>query len=373
MSEVRDGFARGLTHAVTLVISLMALLALIGIIVFALAFGLGAGMASVGTSAADATGYVHVLGKRASKNRLLTVRVQGPILGTPPKDRATQLFSAGYTYGYEVQHQLEAAADDKNIKGILLHLQTPGGTIFGSRAIHDGVVAYRKKADRPVVVYIEGLSASGGVMAMVGANAIYADHGSLIGSIGVLGPQLLYFNKPLATDGGLLESGIVTQNGIEQTIVSAGRGKDLGNPFRRATDEELSTLRRGVEAEYAQFVQHVATHRKIDPGVIRDQMGAMIFDNTTAQDYGLIDGTASRAESVQKLATLAGLGEDYSLVRPVDEDGSVVRRLLASSLQSKTAEPSLSSLDLARIELCASARTPLAYYGDLRAWCEASR
>ncbi len=373
MSELRDGFARGVTQAITLVITLMALLALIGIVVFALALGVGAGMATAGSASADASGYLHVLGKRGSKNRLLTLRVQGPILGTPPKDRATLLFSAGFTYGYDVQRELESAADDKTIKGVLLHLQTPGGTIFGSRAIHDGVLAYRKKANRPVVAYIEGLSASGGVMAMVGADAIYADHGSLIGSIGVLGPQLLYFNKPVATDGGLLESGIVTQGGIEQTIVSAGRGKDLGNPFRRPTEEELATLRRGVDIEYSQFVEHVASHRKIEPAVIRDQMGAMVFDNATAEDYRLIDGTASRSESVQKLAALAGVADDYALVRPLEEDGSMLRRLLSAASDVRQAPSADALADVARAELCGSPRTTLVYYGDLRAWCGARR
>jgi protease-4 len=83
----------------------------------------------------------------------------------------------------------------------------------------------------------------------------------LIGSIGVIGGILTYFDNPVALDGGLLGGGIVTKNGIQQTVISAGRGKDLGNPFRKPTEEELQVLRQGVNYEYNQFVQLVGTSK----------------------------------------------------------------------------------------------------------------
>jgi protease-4 len=366
-TPVKDGFVRGLTQAFVLVVGVMTALIFIGVVVFAVFAGIGAGMATAAGGVSPTGGYVHVSGDRGSTDKLLMLRVQGPILGTPPKDRTTAFFLGGFTYGYEVQQALEEAARNDEIKGVLVHLQTPGGTIFGSRAIHDGIKAYRDATRKPVVAYIEGLSASGGVMAMVGATQIYADHGSLIGSIGVLGPQLLFFNRPVATDGGLLGSGIVTEGGIEQTMITAGRGKDLGNPFRRPTEEEVATLTRGIEHEYDQFVQHVAANRDIDPATIRDQMGAMIFDNDAAQDFGLIDGTASRGEAVGKLAELAGVAKSYQVVRPGEEETSVLRRLLAA-LAPADARPAAAG-DAAKAELCASVRAPLAYYGDPAQLC----
>lgn len=369
-SPVTDGLVRGVTQAFVLIATVLASLALIGVVVFAISLGLGAGLASSSTRMSSASdGYVHELGSRDSRNKLLTLRVEGVILGVPPRDRSTVFFMPeGYTYGYDIQHQLDEAAGKNDIKGVLLHLQTPGGTIFGSRAIDEGVRRYKEKTKKPVVVYIEGLSASGGVMAMVNATKIYADHGSLIGSIGVLGPQLLFFNKPVATDGGLLGSGIVTKDGIEQTIISAGRGKDLGNPFRRATDEEIAALTRGVEIEYDAFVQHVAKSRNIEPATIRDRMGAMVFDNATAQQYGLIDGTASRDEAVARLAELAKVPKDYQVVRPTEGEGGMLRRLLSSSFDgdSTAAHP---PQPLRRSEVCSPVRTPLAYYGDPATLC----
>lgn len=370
-SPVTDGLVRGVTQAFVLIATVLASLALIGVVVFAVALGLGAGLASTSSSMSGAAvdGYVHELGARESRNKLLSIRVEGVILGVPPRDRSAVFFMPeGFTYGYDVQHQLDEAAKKNDVKGILLHLQTPGGTIFGSRAIDEGVRRYQEKTKKPVVAYIEGLSASGGVMAMVGATRIYADHGSLIGSIGVLGPQLLFYNKPVATDGGLLGSGIVTQEGIEHTIISAGRGKDLGNPFRRATDEEIATLTRGVEAEYDAFVEHVATRRKIEPSTIRDRMGAMVFDNATAQQYGLIDGTASRDEAIARLADLAKVPKDFQVVRPQEGEAGMLRRLLTSTFGGEA--PSAGApMQALRTEVCSSVRMALAYYGDPAALC----
>lgn len=238
MGAVRDGIVQGIIQAFVVAFTAGLVLMMIFAVFMMAGAGLGAGMGGAAGARIDGvgTGYVHQSGARSSRNKLLALRVRGIILGTSPRDRASSLFLADVTYGYDIQRALEDAAGRDDIKGVLLHLETPGGTIFGSRAIHDGVVHYKETAGKPVVAYVEGLSASGGVMAMVGADRIFADHGSLVGSIGVLGPQLIYYDKPMAVDGGLFGGGITTQGGIEQTIITAGRGKDLGNPFRRPTE-----------------------------------------------------------------------------------------------------------------------------------------
>lgn len=370
MSAVREGIVRGITQAFVFAIALVMVIVFVGVIVFAVFAGIGAGMAASVRGPGLEPDYVYVSGKRDSRNKLLVLRVEGPILGSPPRDRATQFLLGGFTYGYQVQRLLEQASNKGEIKGVLLHMQTPGGTIFGSRAIHDGVVSYRQKARKPVVAFVEGLSASGGVMAMAGASKIFADHGSLTGSIGVLGPQWLYYNRPVAIDAGLLGTGIVTTGGIEQTIITAGRGKDLGNPFRRPTDEEIASLRRMIETEYDAFVRHVAEQRHLDPQVIRERMGAMIFDNETAAELGLIDGTRSQNEAMTELARMAEVAGDYQVVRPGEEDGTLVRRLLLALLDRDAAPPQMPFERFVREELCGAAtRYPLAYYGDPAALC----
>lgn len=369
MSSLRDAVVRGLGFAMGAAMGAVLAMLFIATSVFVFALGLGAGFAQVGMTSppTESGGYIHLSGSRNIANRLLAVRVNGIILGTQPRDIPSQMLSGGVTYGYVVRRILEEAAKDEEIKGVLLHMQTPGGTIYGSRAIFDGITAVRR-AGKPAVAFVEGLSASGGVMAMVGADKIFADHGSLIGSIGVLGPALIYYNRPVAIDGGLLGEGIVTEGGVELNIVAAGRGKDLGNPFRRPTTEELDVLNRGIQSEYDGFVRHVSTSRAIEEPVIRETMGAHIFDNQQAEHYRLIDGTLNREETIAQLAELAGIEEDFELVRPRIEQGGFLSQVFGARwFGDRTPDVAVT----VRRDLCdAALRSPLAYYGDPIRLCQ---
>lgn len=377
MSSFGDHIVKGIGYALGIAFGAVFATFLVFIIVFTFSAGLGAGMAQTGLSAAKPaeTDLVYQEGKRDSRNQVLALRIDGIILGTPTRDFPSLLFQSGLTYGYSIKAALDAGAKNDRVKGAFIHVQTPGGTIFGSRAIHDGIMAMRK-ANKPVVVYIEGLSASGGVMATAGADRIYADHGSFIGSVGVLGPQLIYYNEPMAFDGGLLGEGISTRGGIEQTIVTAGRGKDLGNPFRRPTTEEVEVLQRGVDSEYAAFVSHVASNRGIDEAVVRDQMGAHIFGTADAQTFKLIDAVKDRGASIEALADLAKLGDDFQLVKPRVEQGGLLNTLLSSRWLGAraAASPDAAASATGRLRLDAGScesllRAPLAYYGDATALC----
>ncbi|MEZ4526687.1 MAG: S49 family peptidase [Desulfobacterales bacterium] len=345
---------------------------------FFIGAGVGVGMSMKGgdikkfSTAAEESDYSYISGKKGSQNYLLSISVEGIILGSPSYDMGTAMNWLGVTYGYELQEALKDAAKNDKIKGIFLHMQTPGGTIFGSMAISEGIKTFQAATGKPVLAYIEGLSASGGVMSMVGADAIYADYGSMIGSIGVIGGMLTYFNKPTAIDGGLLNSGIVTQNGIEQTVISAGRSKDLGNPFRRATPEELQTLQENIDREYQNFVRHVAANRKMDEKTIIEKMGAQIFDNESARAYGLIDGTLDRGDALAKLAQLAKVGEDFQLVRVKKDPKRLWQELLLSFAQD--IKPATAMHQTVQQDICqAVSGLPLVYHGNLDRLCAQCR
>lgn len=323
-------------------------------------------------------GFIH--GESTSQNNLLKLDINGVILGTAPdsfSDPFGFFSTAGFTFGYELKKSLLEAAKDPSVKGIFLHVSTPGGIISGSMAIFDGIKAYQKETGKPVIAYIEGLSASGGVMAMVAADAIYADKGSSIGSIGVIGEEIYFYDKPQALHGGLSGSGVTTMNGIEQTVISAGRSKDLGNPFRRVTNEERAVLQHSVDVLYDDFVKHVAVARNMDENVIVNDMGAQIFVNNEAQKFGLIDGTKSWDESISALAEQAGVTDDFRLVRL-----KTVRDLGFWGLFTSMGFPDINltkqqseseqkeALASVKTSLCAAARSQaLVYYGHPSRLC----
>lgn len=314
--------------------------------------------------ASETSPYEHLSGKETSRDRILRIDITGPILGSPQNEEDTFFAPlVGVTYGYEVQRQLAEAAKDETIKAVFLNISTPGGTIFGAQAIADGIKTYRQATQKPVYAFIEGISASGGVWAMVAADKIYADHGSMIGSIGILGPSVFYYDRPTSLDNGLLQGG-VTANSIEERTLSAGRGKDIGNPFRRLTPQEIQVFQAGLEQEYTKFVNHVAQARGIDPNVIRNQMGAMIFSNDQAQSYRLIDGTRSRPQTLNALASAANLQEgEYAIVRFRRDRSPLINQLFG--VQSPP--PALEAQQAWKQEqLCALSRLrALAYYGSL--------
>ena len=179
--------------------------------------------------------------------------------------------------------------------------------------------------------------------------------------IGVIGDTLTYFNKPTAIDGGILGGGITTKDGIEQTIVFAGKGKDLGNPFRRPTKEELKRLQDDIDYEYDLFVKHVAENRNIEQKTIREQMGAHVFDNESAKKFGLINGTLNYRESVKRLAELAQIQtDDYQLVQTADKHHGLLSSLLG--VFKPKSSPKVSPL---KSQFCNKfTRLPLAYYGN---------
>ncbi len=302
-----------------------------------------------------------VEGDRSSANRLLLIRVSGVILGDPQEAPTSIFFSEDVAFGYEIKRKLQKAARDDSIKGVVMEFQTPGGTVYGAAAIADGIKEYQQSTGKPVLAYVEGLSASGGMWGMAPATKILADRGSLIGSIGVILGTFPTYNGVIATEGGILGGGVTTKDGITYTTLSAGRGKDVGSPYRPMTDEEKRTLQKGLDNLYTQFVDHVATNRKIEPSFIRNTLGAMIFDNDQAKEFGLIDGTANRQEAYTELASLAKLRPgDWQVVRFSGDRGF----LAGIFSKSETKPPAAAAL-----RICFPANAMLTYYGDPAALC----
>lgn len=305
-----------------------------GIVIFGLvscSVGVLAGMgASSGKSAEDEKTAPHLYGEKDSENAILRVDIKGPILTHKPEGGGFFASMADVTYGYEVKEQLLDAAKNDKVKAVMLFVSTPGGTVVGSEAISDGVKAV-KTSGKPVVAYIDGLSASGGVWSTAPADKIFADHGSLIGSVGVILGNVLYFDDPVALDGGLFGGGVTTRGGIKSTVIAASEGKDLFNPFRPMTEREKTLLEASAKEIYNDFLDHVSENRSMDRAALIDEHGAMVYANDLAQGYGYIDGTKSFHETLSYIAEEIGAeGEDWKLVGPEVIKKSTFEQLFGS-------------------------------------------
>ena len=249
-------------------------------------------------------------------NKLAIVPITGLIdsLSTTDTNPAGWFSNDFVTYGYSVKETLADLAEDDSIKGVLLLMNTPGGTINGSKAIADGVAAYQAATEKPVYAYVQSISASGGVWSMAGADKIIADEGALVGSIGVIFGTLLYYDDPIAVDQGLFWGGVETRGGIKSTPLAAGNGKDFGNPYREPSAEELTAMQANLDDLYDLFRAHVTQARGISDDEVR-AMGAMVYTPRLAQALGLVDEVADFDGALAALAEAAGLGEDFAAVQ----------------------------------------------------------
>ncbi len=304
----------------------------------------------------------HVYGKKTADAKIARISVHGLILGSPTEEtKVLEVFSdMGVTYGYEVKELLAEIANDDAVVGVVIDIDSPGGTIFGSQAIADGVAEFREKTGKPVIAFVSGMAASGGYWSAASADEIVADAGTAIGSIGVITGPFKHYQGVISESGGLLGGGVETTEGISTTYITAGSSKDIGNPYREMTDIEKTTLQQSVDQTYQLFVQYVSQRRGIEESTITSTLGALIYGDIQALDNKLIDKSLSKDGTYDYVAQKAGV-EEYQVVEPLGED-SFVDALLGAYTKHIVLSQTVHS--------CALASQPLVFAGSLPAVCQ---
>lgn len=192
-----------------------------------------------------------------------------------------------------ILEEIETAQKDTKIKGVLLNINSPGGSVPPSIEIAYAIKAL--KEHKPVVVYASGIMASGSYYSAIYADKIIANPGSIVGSIGVI--------MESANIEELMET-----IGVQTQIVKQGKYKEAGTPTRKWTAEERAELETLTKDTYDLFVQDVADARGLKVKDADKYADAHIFSAKRAKDAGLIDevGVKSQAKAeVEKLAKVA--------------------------------------------------------------------
>jgi protease-4 len=356
----RRGFALGLGASLGagVVLAVVAL----GLVVV-MVLGLVALSSAGGDGAPSGPPTETVWGAMDAPARLIAVPVTGVILG----GESDGVTFGGATYGYDVAETIDGL-ETEDADGLILELNTPGGTIYGSRAIADAVERYQKRTGNQVMAHVQGLSASGGMYAMAGADQIVADHGSLVGSIGVVMGPFQRFRDVTGIPGSLLEPGVTTEGGVTEEYLTRGRGKDFGNPYRDMTEEERAVLGAGLDREYGEFVAWVSQARGIPAQTIVDQLGAFVFDGYTAVDRGLVDRVLGREEAYRYAAEMNGVDPDGTRVDRMVAPGFLETFLSAQSPVGGAGADAVAGEPGGSV-VCTGAPLVLAYHGELSAAC----
>ena len=182
---------------------------------------------------------------------------------------------------------LDKLEKDRNVKAVVLRVDSPGGIVGACQEIHDKVKEISQK--KPVVVSMGSIAASGGLYISVPATKIVANPGTITGSIGVI---LQSYNVKQLAD----------RIGIKVITVKSGKFKDLLNPFREPDEKTLQILQALIDDSYNQFVKAVAEGRKLPVEKVKKFADGRIFTGRQAKELGLVDelGNFDRAVEVAR-------------------------------------------------------------------------
>ena len=195
----------------------------------------------------------------------------------------------------EVYKQFKRARNDKNVKGMILRINSPGGTISGSDRIYHEISS---KTDKPVVAFMQAVAASGGYYAAVACDKIVAEPTTITGSIGVIAGYLV------------LEELLQGKLGIKPVIVKSGPRKDWPSSFRDPNTEEIEYLQKKlIEPAYARFLDVISQGRSevLSKEQIRELADGSIYGAEEAKEQKLIDAVGYIDEAVNQVMALAGL------------------------------------------------------------------
>ena len=186
--------------------------------------------------------------------------------------------------------EINAAKKDKNIKGVLLNVDSPGGAVPPSIEIAYAIKELKKH--KPVIAYASGIMASGSYYGSIYANKIIANPGAIVGSIGVI------------MESANIEE-LMNTIGVKTQIVKQGTYKEAGTPTREWTPQEREELETLTKDTYELFVADVAEARGLEVSKAKRYADAHIFSAKRAKEAGLIDEIGVISTAKADLAKLA--------------------------------------------------------------------
>jgi len=211
---------------------------------------------------------------------------------------------------------------DSSIKAVVIRINSPGGAVAPSQEIYEEVKKLAKV--KPVVVSMAAVGASGAYYISSAATKIYANPGTITGSIGVIMeiPNL---------------KGLMQKLGIKTEVIKSGKHKDLASIFRGIGKEERKILQNVINDIHEQFIRAVSEGRKIPIEKIRAIADGRIFSGKQAKALGLVDELGNLEDAIKEAASLAGIKGEPQIVEPSHQQ-SLIEFLLGRGFNEKMNE-----------------------------------
>ncbi len=218
----------------------------------------------------------------------------------------------------EFNSQLKEYGRHAGVKAIVLRINSPGGGVAASQEAHEAVRKLRAETGKKVVVSMASVAASGGYYIACAADRIFANPGSITGSIGVIAEWYNY--------GDLLRWAK-----MQSVVIKSGEYKDAGSPTRPLTDEEKAYFQNLIDNMYSQFVAAVAANRNMEESQVRGLADGRIFTGLEALENGLVDELGTLQDAVAAAAKLAGIPGEPRTISPPKKRLSILDILLGDA------------------------------------------
>ena len=253
-----------------------------------------------------------------------------PIEGTIQASSDSGLSGAGSGYNHDLLMQyVDKLMDNDCNQGIILRLNTPGGTVYEANELYGKLEEYKEKTGRPIYAYMETTCASGGVSLASSADEQYANEITTTGSIGVI---MTTYDM----------SGLYEKLGIKEVNIVSAKNKDMGSSSKPLSDEQQAIYQSFVDEYYNRFVEIVAKGRNMSVDEVRKLADGRVYTATQAKENGLIDGIKTKEEFDAYVKEKTGVDEFYE----PSTIGGYLSNLLSSVANTKEKSESEVLVDL---------------------------
>lgn len=228
----------------------------------------------------------------------------------------------------EVVSQLKKAEKDGKIKGVILEIDSPGGSVTASDMIYHEIMQFKERSKAKVTAMMMTVATSGGYYSALSADLIMAHPTTITGSIGVI------FLSPKVT-------GLMGKLGVDMEVNKSGINKDMGSPFRKATEEERRIMQDMIDGLAHRFTALAAERRRLGEDAKTQISSGRIYSSDEALRLGLIDQIGYLDDAIRETAKRSGLPEDAKVVvyrRAEYNDDNIYN--------TSTSKPNLPSINL---------------------------
>jgi len=198
--------------------------------------------------------------------------------------------------------KLRRAGNDRNVRAVVLRINSPGGGVTASELMYDELRRFRERTGKPVIASMLDVAASGGYYIACGCDEIYAMPTTVTGSIGVI---------MIAPD----ISGTMAKIGVRTNVIKSGAMKDVGSPFRAMSPADREVFQDMIDQMYEQFVQVVVDARSdLSEARVRELADGRVYLGPVAKEHGLVDEIGTLHDALDAARSAAGLADEPIIV-----------------------------------------------------------